>query len=67
MPLFVCKECGCLENTALCNYWFKEARGLPLTCSECDQKIGHWHGKFKKETPELGYAKRPDGFYKRTY
>lgn len=64
MPLFKCVECGCLENTALADYWYKEGRKRPLTCSACDPNIAQWHGKFTKETPEeAGYKKRPDGFY----
>jgi hypothetical protein len=47
MSLFKCEKCGCIENTALCRYWFRE-KGSPALCSECDPKIGKWHGLFKK-------------------
>ena len=46
MPLFLCTKCGCLENTALGDYWCKEK---PL-CSECG--FGKWHGEFKKRVPK---------------
>ena len=53
MSLFQCDECGCCENTALCNYhWrkYKKQRGL---CSACeareDGKEGDgWHGLFDR-------------------
>jgi hypothetical protein len=48
MSLFRCEECGCVENTACSNYasaWSREERKL---CSECDPKIGKWHGMFEK-------------------
>lgn len=57
MPLFVCDECGCVENTALANfYWYRS--GIPdipdelrnkAMCSQCDPDIKKWHGKFPKE------------------
>lgn len=57
MPLFKCSKCGCVENTALSNFW---SRGMnfetgklivpkpPALCSECDPAIGKWHGEFPK-------------------
>lgn len=49
MPLFKCSECGCVENTALSNFWPDTAMGkLPPLCSECDPKIGKWHSEFPK-------------------
>ena len=57
MPLFKCEGCGCVENTALSNFW---TRGInwttgepvipkpPALCSECDPAIGTWHGEFPK-------------------
>lgn len=48
MSLFVCSKCGCIENTALCLYW-TQLREKEKLCSECDPKIGIWHGIFKKE------------------
>lgn len=42
MPLFICEECNCIENTALGHYWgrnhvkFKDASKNGKTlCSEC--------------------------------
>jgi hypothetical protein len=52
MPLFKCANCGCMENTALSNYWTrflqKTAEGElpPALCSACDPRIGRWHGEF---------------------
>jgi hypothetical protein len=47
MPLFRCDKCGCIENTALGNYWMPHLEGKPALCSECD--TGTWHGKFDKK------------------
>lgn len=42
MPLFVCDECNCIENTALGHYWgrnhtkFKDSsKNGKVLCSEC--------------------------------
>lgn len=45
MPLFKCRKCGTVENTALtaCSWGQKDN---PL-CSECCS--GKWHGKFEKK------------------
>lgn len=51
MSLFVCEECGCIENTALCGFWLrktKDGSGRAL-CSECDPQTGKWHGRFPKD------------------
>lgn len=56
MPLFKCETCGCVENTALSNYWTRNIdwaqQGVtlsnPALCSECDPAIGRWHGWFPK-------------------
>ena len=65
MPLFICENCGCIENTALGHYWsrkhvkFKDEKmnGKAL-CSECTplefsdgSKAGNgkWHNHFPKE------------------
>ena len=47
MPLFRCCSCGCVENTALSNYW-QVAVKENACCSECDPAIGQWHGQFPK-------------------
>jgi hypothetical protein len=57
MPLFKCEQCGCVENTALSNYWTRNLVFTdnhvtatpptnPALCSACDPKIGAWHGEF---------------------
>lgn len=47
MPLFRCDKCGCVENTALSNYWMVHKSDEHL-CSECDPEIAAWHGRFEK-------------------
>ncbi len=46
MSIFKCSKCGCAENTALCGYNYRGDE--PPLCSECDPKIGKWHGCFPK-------------------
>ena len=65
MPLFICQQCGCVENTACGHYWSKdqnlftpELNGLAL-CSACmpdhyndgspNPRGGKWHGRFTRE------------------
>jgi len=48
MSLFACEECQCIENTATCMYWSR-GDGKKL-CSECDPRMGKWHGIFKKRS-----------------
>ena len=62
MPLFECSECGCVENTALGEYWYRhQIEKLPPLCSECE--TGKWHGQFEKQYPhECGYTEFEDGF-----
>lgn len=50
MSLFQCRSCGCVENTACCNYWSNKSDGKPIVCSECDPEIGQWHGNFSKRS-----------------
>ena len=63
MPLFQCSECGCVEDTALCNFWSARLRQTPAVCSACDPRIAKWHGQFFKEpaqdwvTDERGFLK----------
>lgn len=61
MSLFVCEDCGCIENTALSNFW-RRGKGKAL-CSECDPEIGKWHGRFGKRTydPENDRVQFADG------
>lgn len=64
MGLFVCDECGCVENTALCGdgWWgrrlrkYRHGEGL---CSECNPRIGKWHGHFEKIDAEEWEARNP--------
>jgi len=50
MPLFRCTKCGCVENTACCDYWYQTIHlGNPALCSECE--TGKWHGRFAKHKP----------------
>ena len=54
MPLFRCAKCGCIDNTATANawsFWFAKPAQLPL-CTECNPKIGKWHGLFPKESAD---------------
>lgn len=52
MSLFQCEGCGCCENTATCNYWFRNdsesaCKGRKL-CAACDADIGKWHDEFRR-------------------
>ena len=59
-PIFQCHKCGCVENTALSGYWFKEDK--PALCSECDPEFKNkWHEKFPR-IPAKGYFLGNDGF-----
>lgn len=49
MPLYRCSKCGCVENTAMSNYW-RAADKAQALCSECDPAIGQWHGQFPKRS-----------------
>lgn len=60
MPLFMCRECGCVENTALGNYWWPVAHdNKPPQCSECSD--GEWHGHFPKRSAK-GFLVDSEGF-----
>ena len=58
MSLYQCYECGCLENTALSNFWVRMAdsegkwRGVAsqpwMLCSACEPRIRKWHGEFDR-------------------
>jgi hypothetical protein len=50
MSLFKCSKCGCIENTACCNYWSSKSEGKRPVCSECDPAIKKWHGRFEKRS-----------------
>jgi hypothetical protein len=62
MALYVCEDCGCVENTALGQYWgretlYPEPYADRKLCSECGSPtytdgtptdFGTWHGRFPK-------------------
>lgn len=47
MSLFVCEQCGYIENTALSNYWIRGHHGHDgrALCSQCDPDLDA-HRKF---------------------
>ena len=47
MPTFLCEKCGAIENTALCNYWYRKCENLPVCCSKCE--TGIWHNHFERK------------------
>ena len=47
VPLFVCDECGTVDNTALGGYWQAILYDLPALCAVC--RTGKWHGHFDRE------------------
>jgi hypothetical protein len=59
MPVYCCRKCGCLENTALSSYWSQLRSGKPVECSEC--LTGKWHGEFPKMSTK-GFFVDSDGF-----
>jgi hypothetical protein len=61
MPLFKCPECGCVENTAVSNYWIQKLYDQPVRCSLCDPEIRKWHGLFPRKQAS-GYKLGSDGF-----
>jgi hypothetical protein len=66
VSLFVCEECGCIENTALSNFWLRE-HGLTqdkrALCTACDPTINEWHGTFprRKYDPAIDKPAFKDG------
>lgn len=68
MSLFRCEQCGTIENTATSRYWFRNHAGESgkALCSECDPKIGKWHGIFPRENAdEAGYVTDANGYLTR--
>lgn len=53
MPLYMCRSCGAIENTALGEYWRQQMDAhendgqFEPKCSECF--TGKWHEKFPKK------------------
>jgi hypothetical protein len=62
MSLFRCSKCGAVENTAVSRYWLRKEDGNDGLCTECDPKIGKWHGIFPKELAAGKYLLLSDGF-----
>jgi hypothetical protein len=61
MPLFPCKKCNCIEDTALSHYWSARLRQTAAVCSACDPTIGKWHGEFPRESAH-GWVTDRSGF-----
>ena len=60
MPLFMCPDCKCVENTALSEFWYqRDFEKVDPQCSEC--RTGKWHGAFEKR-PASGYHIDQKGF-----
>lgn len=60
MPCFRCSKCGCVENTACTDFWWRtKEENLPPLCSECLE--GKWHGRFEKRSASGWYYDK-DGF-----
>ena len=48
MSLFVCEECGVIENTAKGVFWTRLGRDdKRARCSQC--AFGEWHGVFPRQ------------------
>lgn len=58
MPLFYCRLCRTVDNTALAHAWDSwigpKAKGEVPLCTEC--KTGTWHGEFPKQSVDDGYV-----------
>jgi hypothetical protein len=68
MPLYRCEKCGCVENTALGNYWSRNIKSIwpdeflgKALCSECSPQVfrdgtrsdlGEWHDEFPKRSAD---------------
>lgn len=52
MPLFICSQCGHIDNTATSHYWLDVlCDGKPPLCALCDPAIGQWHNRFARMLP----------------
>ena len=72
MGLFICKKCGCIENTAVSRYWsvvnnifpieydtsLEQYQGEPL-CSECGKLTFDEKGDNPKMIPGKWHGKFP--------
>ena len=50
MPLYMCSQCHCVENTVTGEYWIQEMDKTEKLCSECNPNINSWHGRFPKRS-----------------
>jgi hypothetical protein len=66
MSFFQCSRCGCVEDTALCNYWSSHIREMPTLCSACDPKIAKWHGQFPQESAKGWMADKRGLLYRKS-
>lgn len=39
MSLFICEDCGNVENTATSRYWFRSQSGGAALCARCDSEF----------------------------
>lgn len=67
MPLYMCSQCGTVDNTALGGFWRQQLSALstgeshkPL-CSACDPTIAKWHGEWTQKSAE-GYVQDRQGY-----
>lgn len=61
MGLFLCEECGHVDNTATSKYWLRGQHGNDprVLCSHCDPKL-EWHGLFPYEAWKGELVRNPD-------
>jgi hypothetical protein len=57
MSLFQCEQCGCVENTACCDYHWRKSEGKTALCSVCDPEIAKWHDRFVRTFLPIGMFK----------
>jgi hypothetical protein len=61
MGLFVCEQCGHVENTALSNYWLRGQHGhdVRALCSDCDPDL-KGHTRFERASWDGQLVRNPD-------
>lgn len=64
MPIFLCDECGYVENTA-CSFFWHWTKTEKKLCSACDPRIGKWHGRFERRLPTEEDRKQAELFMER--
>jgi hypothetical protein len=60
MPLFACSKCETVDNTALGDFWHRQAQKLPPLCSACGRQ-GEWHGQFPQRKADAACLVNPSG------